>query len=137
MQYPLVRISLVRIFPGPKICTKRGPIVLEIKCLNSRCLFTEFASLIHFGRKEVFFAERQTLTQTETRTDGAAQIVVQKSNILSIAFSNEDLCQHQNHIPYFCLNHGDDVQFVLSIAMKITRKNGPENSNGAQMSENS
>ena len=34
------------------------------------------------------------------------------SNILSIIFSNEDLCHHQKHIPYFCLNHGDYVQFV-------------------------
>ena len=47
-----------------------NPFGLEFQ--NSRCLFTEFANLIHFGRK-FFFAERQT----ETRTDIEAQIVVQ------------------------------------------------------------
>ena len=35
---------------------------------NSRCLFTEFANLIHFGRK-IFFAERHSDRQTDRQTD--------------------------------------------------------------------
>ena len=55
------------------------PFGLEFE--NSRCLFTEFAILIHFGRKKFFLQkDRQTdthsLTKTETRTDIVAKIVV-------------------------------------------------------------
>ena len=62
------------------LCSRNGTkskiefyIVLEIKPFglefqNSRCLFTEFANLIHFGRK--FFFCRKTLTQTLRQTDG-------------------------------------------------------------------
>ena len=41
------------------------PFGLEFE--NSRCLFTEFANLIHFGQKKNF-AERHSLRQTDGQT---------------------------------------------------------------------
>ena len=52
------------------------PFGLEFE--NSRCLFTEFANLIHFGRKIIFLQKDR---QTETRTDIAAKIVVQMNKL--------------------------------------------------------
>ena len=44
---------------------------------NSRCRFTEFANLIHFGRKKIFCRKTDTQDRhSERRTDIKAQIVV-------------------------------------------------------------
>ena len=60
------------------------PFGLEFQ--NSRCLFTEFANFIHFGRKNFFC--RKTLTQTDGHTDG---------NTHRHRSSNSSLDKHQLH----------------------------------------